>query len=192
MSYCKLTFACLFSVQISKGNVDHYSGERTIPKCILLLVWTRKDTPVCLDHKISLSGAKNCSFFTLYIPAASEYKSETLYSNVHNYSILLNVTSEIALLHNWQINVLTKLDLVESTVFYCKVTTLQDLHVCIIANFRRDDALRKWHFPHPSKLVLHWCSTSSCCYVDVSTFQVAYLNDMVWVLSSSSEVQFNL
>jgi len=75
VSFChlKLRFACLIYVQIRKGNVDHFSGGQMIPKCELLLQWPHTDKPyVCLLHGIDLIGAKGCTFFTLYIPPASE------------------------------------------------------------------------------------------------------------------------
>ena len=63
----------LFYTQIRKGNIDHFSGGQMIPKCELLLRWPHSDKPhACLEHEISLIGAKGCSFFTLYIPDAGE------------------------------------------------------------------------------------------------------------------------
>ena len=55
-----------------------------VPKCELLLRWVRTDKPVCLEYDIKLIGAKDCSFFTLYIPDAGEDMTllEPLHENV--------------------------------------------------------------------------------------------------------------
>ena len=59
--------------QIRKASVDHFGCGRTIPKCELLLQWPHRDKPrVCLVHDIDLTGAKDCSYFTLYIPDEGE------------------------------------------------------------------------------------------------------------------------
>ena len=66
-------FGSLHFEQIRKANVDHFSHGRMIPKCELLLRWQRGDKPhVCLEHDIELTGAKDYSYFTLYIPDAGE------------------------------------------------------------------------------------------------------------------------
>jgi len=57
---------------IRKVNVDHFSGGRMIPSCVLLLQWLHPDIPhACLEHEINLIGARGCSFFTLYTPKAA-------------------------------------------------------------------------------------------------------------------------
>jgi len=66
----------LFTSQIRKENVDHFSCGLMIPKCELLLRWPHVDKPhACLEHEINLIGAKGCSFFTLYIPDAGKQLS---------------------------------------------------------------------------------------------------------------------
>ena len=67
--------------QIKKANVDHYTCGQMIPKCELLLRWPHREKPhVCLEHDIELTGAKGCSYFTLYVPDEGEKYSYAMYS----------------------------------------------------------------------------------------------------------------
>ena len=70
---------CFFhSAQIRKAIVDQFGQGQVLPKCELLLRWLHRDKPHgCLEHDIDLKGAKDCSYFTLYIPDAGE-KSVTV------------------------------------------------------------------------------------------------------------------
>ena len=70
--------------QIKKSNVDHFSSGQMIPKCELLLRWPHREIPhVCLEHDIELTGAKGCSYFTLYVPDEGEKYSYPMYSCMH-------------------------------------------------------------------------------------------------------------
>ena len=72
--------SCHFE-QIQKAYVDHFNSGQMIPKCELLLRWPHKDKPhVCLEHDIEITGAKGCSYFTLYVPDAGE-RCQVVYMN---------------------------------------------------------------------------------------------------------------
>ena len=77
--------------QIKKANVDHFSCGQMIPKCELLLRWPHREKPhVCLED-IELTGAKGCSYFTLYVPDEGEKYSYAMYSCMHDAFTQYNI-----------------------------------------------------------------------------------------------------
>ena len=65
-----LAIVCLSHLsvlQITRQQVNCFSSGKGIPKCELLLQWSEKTPPPCLQCKIGLIGARDHNYFLLHI-----------------------------------------------------------------------------------------------------------------------------
>ena len=55
----------LFLFKITRQDVKHFTSGQRIPKCELLIQWSQKAPPACLQCQIDLLGAYDGSYFVL-------------------------------------------------------------------------------------------------------------------------------